>query len=121
MLPISLATIVSDKITVVRGTSTAAIPGLLGSDFCSATYISVIQRTIILVRLPFLPLFRFADCEFPLFPLVCGRSAAGLRPVGSVCPDAGVRDVDLLAAGLVSGHTDYPAQMGRIMAEVGMA
>jgi len=49
------------------------------------------------------------------------KSAAGLRPVGSVCPDAGVRDVDLLAAGLVSGHTDYPAQMGRIMAEVGMA
>eukprot|EP00873_Tetraselmis_striata_P016568 jgi/Tetstr1/436832/TSEL_025610.t1 len=43
------------------------------------------------------------------------KSAAGLQAVGSIVPEANVEDVDLLDAGLVSGHTDYPLEIGRIL------
>ena len=52
-------------------------------------------------------------------PCPC-RSAAGLQAVGGTCPEAGVEDVDLQARGLVNGHTDYPKQMSRILASLGM-
>lgn len=53
-----------------------------------------------------------ADHVLPLRP---GRSAAGLQAVSCIVPQADVEDVDLLEAGLVAGHTDYPLEMRRIL------
>jgi len=48
------------------------------------------------------------------------RTTVGLHAVNSICPNAGVEDIDLLARGLVNGHTDYPKQMSRILEDLGI-
>jgi len=49
------------------------------------------------------------------------KSAAGLQAVSSIVPEANVEDVDLLSAGLVKGHTDYPIEMSRILNFLGVS
>jgi len=46
------------------------------------------------------------------------KKAAGLQAVSGTYPEANIEDVDLLARGLVDGHTDYAEKMGRILSSL---